>query len=155
MTDKEFIDKYILEGWKFDTELPTTSGSNMLFGISSHDESMTFTINDFIKDRTNYYGDWYCEKEEKYLGEIIKDWFNSQKDEIIADLKSRLTGLKVVLGPRNWQCVDQEGNIFFWKQLVLEFKDKYSKRLIKTVYDDWYQDMVFETSEKMMNEPWS
>lgn len=154
MTDKEFIDEHILNGWMINTQLPSYF-VDTFFGVSSTDGNTNLPINMFLKYIKEFYGEWYCEVEGKYLSEIIDEWFETKKSEVLRDINAELVNLKVVLGPRSWQCVDEHGDIFFWKKLVLKFKDKYDKNLIKSVYDEWFENKVLETSEKMMDEPWS
>lgn len=155
MTDKEFIDKHILSNWVFDAHIPSHYGTAEFFVVTSTDGSLSFAINKFIAFIKEIYGEWYCEIEGKYLSEIINEWFENKKSEALKDINDELINLNVILGPRSWQCVDEHGDIFFWKKLVLKFKDQYDKNLIKIIYDKWFENKVLEVSEKMMNEPWS
>lgn len=155
MTDKEFIDEYILSNWVFSPHLSSYYTSNEFFVVTSTDGTLSFAINKFVEFINEIYGEWYCEIEGKYLSDIINEWFENEKSKSLKEINDELANLNVVLGPRSWQCVDEHGDIFFWKKLVVKFRDKYSKTLIKTVYDEWFENKVFEVSEKMMNSPWS
>lgn len=157
MTDREFIFNHILINWKFDFDdgLGTTPSNKIIFGICDHEEVRTFTITEFISEIKNLYGNWYCEEEGKNIGDYIREWFNEHKSEVISDINLRLGELNVVLGARSWQCVTKNGDPYFWKALVLEFKGKYGKRLIKSIYDEWFEEKVLEESEKIMNSSWS
>jgi hypothetical protein len=156
MTDKEFIEKHILKDWVFTTDMPTTYNiGNIIFGVCSSDNSIVYPISKFIEHVNFYYGEWYCDIEGKYLSEIIREWFQNKKSQVIKEINNELLKLEVVLGSRNWECIDEHGEIFFWKKLVIKFKGKYDKKLIKSVYDEWFQDKVVEVSEKIMDSPWS
>ena len=155
MTDKEFIEKHILKDWVFGTDIPTHGNRNIFFGVCSSDNSIAYSIGKFIEHVNFYYGEWYCDIEKKFLSEIIEEWFQNEKSKVIKDINNELLKLKVVLGSRTWQCIDEHGEIFFWKKLVIKFKDEYNKKLIKAVYDEWFENKVLEASEKIMNEPWS
>lgn len=154
MTDREFIEKRILIEWKFDSNSIPSGDNGLEFFLTTKDETISLPLTDFLREIKCYYGDWYSDEYDNTLLGVINIWYENEKKKILSELMDEFLNLRVILGDRNWVCIDNDNEIFFWKKLVIKYKDKYSKRIIKHVYDKWFEDEVIKESEKIMNSKW-
>jgi hypothetical protein len=155
MTDKEFIFDRILKDWKFDTELDNGIGGVLLYGVENIIDGSCCGKEGFIKEVNLLYGDWYSDEFNDYFSNILGDWFEKELQKVFSDVYTSMDDVKVVLGIRNWTAIKSNGEPFFWKILMREHGEKYGKRVIKRIYDEWFQERVLSESERMMNEPWN
>jgi len=132
-----YFNKYLISKIeKYKENFNSSKGSlNLIIDFEKELLGENYKITEMVKSDLN---NWYA---EKHIGHKVKDF---------------LSQLVITLGPRNW-IVTWIGHGQISKNKILnQFKNEneFHHEYILTMYDNWYDEAVMETSERSMRNAW-
>ena len=84
------------------------------------------------------------------IDSIIRDWFNLNRDELIKEINIFFNNCSIILGRTEWEILSEDGTMINKKYIILKYQNRFSKKLISNVFDEWFEDKIIKESERLM-----
>ena len=155
MTDREILENHLNKYYTFclthklNTHVRYEELRNSLMVRSELEEDIELSELGLIREITSIYGNFLTE-ENVMVEEMVREWFKKNIHKSFDKIFDTLKGVEVIFGPRSWE-VKKNGVDYDLNELVEEYKDSYSPKVIKAVFDEWKHNEIMRISDEILN----
>lgn len=164
MTDEKFIEEFILKKWSlcgveysYDGPLPKFNSGLVKFETTEGEILVKSEItgkSNLIKDIVETYDNWTVDETGKTVKDYINDWLEKELITMKNKVMDSFKHFKVKLGLTGWDIYDGD-KLIDMKTLQFETLSVYDRETVRIFFNEWYEQVIIEESEKIMNSEWS
>ena len=137
MSDVEYVTTYLERHYGVYLEDET----NVFF---RNFKSTRYSFHDLIQELVNVFG-------FNGIEHMALNWLDVERRALAKDVNDFLRQYRVRLGRVDWLAIDKYGNELTCQQLCKALRPYYdTDEIIETYYNEWKENKVIETCEKMI-----